>query len=311
MDVEVAHPEVFAAVRDRLAAAGVPSPGVDARWLIEHVLADAAGASGPRPASGAGALPVLTTGPQADRLTALVARREAREPLQLVLGAAAFRTIEVACRPGVFIPRPETEVVAGVAIEHARQRAAERGAGSGAGPLVAEPCTGTGAIACAVALEVPGARVLATDLDPAAVDLARHNARALAPDRVEVVHGDLLDPLDGSLRGHLDVLVANPPYLPAADRGTWAPEVADHDPPAALIGGPDGHEVVDRLLALAADWLAPGGRVVLEIDERRGTRAAAAARAVGLTDVEVHGDLTGAERVLVARRPDRAGAAGR
>lgn len=298
MDVEVAHPTVFAAVRDRLAAAGVPSPGVDARWLIEHVVADAE------------ARPVLTTGALADRLEALVVRREAREPLQLVLGTAAFRTLELACRPGVFLPRPETEIVAGVAIGHARQRAGG-GAGPDAGVLVAEPCTGTGAIACSVAIEVPAARVLATDLDPRAVDLARHNAAATAPDRIEVHHGDLLDPLDASLRGHLDVLVANPPYLPAADRGTWDPEVADHDPDTALVGGPDGHEVVDRLLALAVDWLAPGGSVVLEIDERRGAEAAAVARVVGLTDVKVQRDLTGADRVLVARRPARAGSGGR
>ena len=297
MDVEVVYPEVFAAVRHRLAAAGVPSPGVDARWLIEHVVAGAGAGAG------AGARPVLTRGSPADRLEALVARRAAREPLQLVLGTAAFRTIEVACRPGVFIPRPETEVVAGVAIDRARQRAA--------GALVVEPCTGSGAIACAVAVEVPGVRVLATDLDPAAVDLARHNARATAPERIEVRHGDLLDPLDASLRGHLDVLVANPPYLPATDRGTWAPEVGDHDPPAALIGGPDGHEVVDRLLALAVEWLAPGGSVVLEIDERRGAQAAAVARTAGLGDVEVRRDLTGADRVLVARRADRSGAAER
>jgi release factor glutamine methyltransferase len=241
---------------------------------------------------------------QLARLRPLVERRAGREPLQLVLGETAFRTLTLRCAPGVFVPRPETEVVAGVAIDAAR--AARPGA------VVVEPCTGTGAIACSVAAEVAGVRVVAGDVDTRAVGLARDNAERLARGRagpggaapgatIEIRHGPLLDVVPSGLRGRVDVLVANPPYLPIADRGGWEPEVGRHDPERALVGGPDGHEIVDALLAAAPGWLAPGGVVVLEIDERRGPDAEVAARAVGLRDVRLEPDLTGAIRALVAR----------
>jgi release factor glutamine methyltransferase len=292
VNAEVAHPDVVAQVARRLEAAGVPSPRADARWLVEHAC-DVAGG----PAGCGGAL-----------LDGLVARRIAREPLQLLVGSAAFRTVELRCVPGVFIPRPETEIVAGVAVEAARA--------AGDAPLIVEPCTGSGAIACALLAEVAGARIVATDVDPAAVALASDNLRrvaageagppaAAAGARAEVLLGDLLGPVPRELHGHLDVLVANPPYLPAADRGSWEPEVGDHDPDVALVGGDDGHEMVDALLIAAASWLRPGGTVVLEIDDRRGDDALAAAAAAGLADVALLRDLAGADRAVVARRaPD-------
>jgi release factor glutamine methyltransferase len=282
--------EELAAVRSvaaRLAAAGIETPEVDARWLVDHVT-EVTGSC---------------TGCGAALLDGLVARRVAREPVQVVIGRTWFRELELHCEHGVFVPRPETEVVAGLAIAAARA--------AGASPLVVEPCTGTGAIALSVAVEVAGARVIATDVDPAAVALARRNldhvrhggagAQLRARD-VTILEGDLLAPLPDELRGQVAVLVANPPYLPAADRGTWAPEVADHDPDRALVGGPDGHEVVDALLGAAAGWLAPGGSVIIEIDERRGADALAAATAVGLVDPVIERDLTGADRAIVARR---------
>jgi release factor glutamine methyltransferase len=281
--------DAIVTVARRLAAAGVPSPEVDARWLVDHACSVAGSPSGC-----GGAL-----------LDGLVARRIAREPLQLILGAAAFRTVELRMAPGVFIPRPETEIVAGVAIDAARA--------AGPSPVVVEPCTGTGAIACALLAEVPGVRVVASDVDDGAVKLARGNVTRVAAGEAgppgpaagahaEVVVGSLLDPVPAELRGHLDVLVANPPYLPAADRGTWEPEVADHDPDRALVGGDDGHEVVDALLEAATTWLRPGGTVVLEIDERRGSDAVAVAEAIGLVDVRIVRDLTDADRAVVARR---------
>jgi release factor glutamine methyltransferase len=272
----------------RLAAAGIETPEVDARWLVEHVTE----------------LTGSCTGCGAALLDGLVARRAAREPLQVVLGRTWFRELELACEAGVFIPRPETEIVAGLAIDAARR--------AGSAPLVVEPCTGTGAIALSVAVEVPGATVVATDVDAAAVTLARTNLarieRGLAgaarrAASVRILHGDLLGPVDPSLRGRVDVLVANPPYLPANDRTSWAPEVSDHDPERALVGGPDGHEVVDTLLELAMTWLVPGGIVVLEIDERRGDEVAARAAALGLQGVRIEPDLTGADRAVVAQRP--------
>lgn len=294
----------------RLAAAGVPSPDVDARWLVDHVV-EVAGD------------PV---GCGAALLDGLVVRRIRREPLQQVIGRTWFRLLELHCAPGVFIPRPETEIVAGLAIDAAiaaraaaaLQAAATRAAGPGAAALepvpirVVDACTGTGTIALSIAVEVPGVDIVAGDVDPAAVELATANlarvrdGQAGAPlargTSVSVVSSDLLGGVDPAWRGRLDVLVANPPYLPAADRDSWEPEVADHDPDRALVGGPDGHEVVDALLELAGEWLAPGGTVILEIDERRGADALVAAAAAGLVDARIEMDLTGADRAVVARR---------
>lgn len=273
-------PAVVRAVTARLVAAGVPSPEVDARLLVEHA-ADAGG------------------------LDELVARRVVREPLQQILGRTWFRTLELRCTAGVFVPRPETEIVAGVAIDAAR-------ASPHRPRRVVDVGTGSGAIACALVAEVVDIEVVATERDAAAAALASDNARrtlAGEADRsapsprsasLTVVEADLLDAVPDPWRGHLDVLVSNPPYLPAADRGTWQPEVADHDPDAALVGGPDGHEVVDRLLELAPAWLRPGGTVVVEIDDRRGVDALAVAEAAGLVGARLVRDLTGRDRAVVA-----------
>lgn len=290
--LRTSHGRHHAAIREvhaRLAAAGVPSPDADARWLVDHVV-EVVGDPG-----GCGAA----------LLDGLVARRLQREPIQLITGRTWFRTVELACAAGVFVPRPETEIVAGVAIDAALA--------AGPDPRVLEPCTGTGAIACAIAAEVPGVTVEATDADVAAVELALTNlARVLiaanapsghapgATGRVQL--GDLLDPIDPAWRGTVDVLVANPPYLPASDRGSWDTEVADHDPDTALVGGPDGHEVVDEILELAPSWLRPGGTVVVEIDERRGPDALDTAARLGLLEARLVRDLTGVDRAVVARR---------
>lgn len=286
MDVELAHPDAVTAVARRLAAAGIPAAQAEARWLVEHVAAGCPGSTVPQ-----------------DRLEVLVRRRLAGEPLQLLLGRWPFRTVELTLEPGVFVPRPETEVVAGLAIDHAR--------GLGRPALAAEPCTGSGAITCALVAEVDGIEVVATDVEPQAVALARRNLAAVRDatgavarrSRAEVHLGDLLDPLPAVVRGRLDLLVANPPYLPLADRDEMATEVVDHDPARALFGGADGHEVVDRLARAARDWLAPGGLLVVELDDRRGAEAAARARSLGLREVRVERDLTGRDRALVAVAP--------
>jgi len=137
------------------------------------------------------------------------------------------------------------------------------------------------------------------------VDLARANLDAVpaapgASGRVQRM--DLLDGLDLAWRGRLDVLVANPPYLPRRDRDSWAMEVSAHEPEAALVGGDDGHEVVDALLQLAAAWLRPGGTVVIEIDERRGADALRVAAGAGLVGATLVPDLAGLPRAVVARR---------
>lgn len=282
MAVEHDHDTVVAVAR-RLSGAGIPAAAAEARWLVEHVAATGS-----------------TTTASRDRLEVLVRRRLAGEPLQLLLGRWPFRTVELTLEPGVFVPRPETEVVAGLAIDHARRL--------GRPALAAEPCTGSGAIACALVAEVDGIEVVATDVEPQAVALARRNLAAVRDatgavtrrSRGEVHLGDLLDPLPLTTRGRLDLLVANPPYLPLADRDSMATEVVDHDPARALFGGPDGHEVVDRLVDLARHWLAPDGVLVVELDDRRGPDAAARARSAGLGDVRIETDLAGRDRALVA-----------
>jgi release factor glutamine methyltransferase len=276
-----------------LRASGVASPEVDARWLVE-----AASGSDPRRS------PDEALSAAAARiLDGMVVRRSAREPLQLVVGITAFRHIELRCRAGVFVPRPETEVLAGIAVDLVRSSRRP-----GGGPVVVhEPCCGTGAVGLAVASEVDGAVVLLGDRSAAAVALATENRDLLAGagrlrSTVEVRRGDLLEAFAGLPHGAADVIVANPPYLPADDVAGLEPEVADHDPHDALAGGTDGHEVVDALLAAAVGELAPGGAVVLEIDARRAAETLDVALGLGLVDVEVRPDLTGAPRFVLARR---------
>lgn len=251
-------------LRDRLAAAGVPSPEVDARWLVQAFGQDRQG------------------------LEQAVARREGREPLQLILGTAAFRHLEVEVQPGVFIPRPETEVLAGLAIER-----------TPAGGVVIEPCTGTGAIACAVASEADPSLVIATDIDAAAVALALRNAAPWPV--IEVHHANLFAGIDSSLQGQVDVVVCNPPYLDPGQFASTQPEVRDHDPVTALVGGESGWEVVADLVAAVSHWLRPGGWVLIEDDPSRVAQTVQALdHHVG--PAQVVPDLTGRDRFAVAGR---------
>jgi release factor glutamine methyltransferase len=282
--VVVTTGELLRSLTARLADAAVPSPQADARWLVRHVLGWSAADLTLRRAE------VID-----DRVVALVLaageRRAKREPLQLILGGTDFRGIELELWPGVFVPRAETELLA----ELASVRVGSR-------DVVVEPCTGSGAVACAIAADHPGARVLATDRDGAAAALARHNAGRLGLD-VEVLEGWLLAPLPADLRGRIDVIVANPPYLADGEVDDLEPEVAVWDPEAALVAGPTGHEVSDALIAESVLWLRPGGWLVMEHDERRVDEVADRACAAGLRDILVHPDLTGRSRFMTARTP--------
>ena len=285
-----------ATVAATLREAGVPTPDVDARWLV----ATAAGVDPRRAPDRSLDAPVRSA------LDVLVARRCAREPLQRVVGSAPFRGLELTCRPGVFIPRPETEVLVDLVLGLVDVV----GAADGGPVVVHEPCCGSGAVGLALATERAGLAVLQGDRSPAAVaateadrDHLERAGRLRSP--VTVHRGDLLDAFADTARPVPDVVVANPPYLPAGDVVTLEPEVVDHDPHAALFGGPDGHEVVDALLVAAADRLRPGGGIALEIDARRADEVAATAAQVGLVDVTIRHDLTGANRFVVARRPGR------
>ncbi len=216
-------------------------------------------------------------------------RRCTGTPLQHLTGVEGFRHITLVVRPGVFVPRPETEVV----VEHALTVLADL-----ARPVVVDVGTGTGAIALAIADERPDARLVATDLSSDAVRLARENAVTLGAE-VTVLLGDLLDPVDIALRGRVDLVVSNPPYIEEHERSSLPAEVLA-DPELAVFGG---IPVYRRLFDAAVDWLRPGGALVVEIAESRGAAVSAAAVEAGLGAVRVHPDLGGRDRVVVARRP--------
>nr|WP_091078513.1 peptide chain release factor N(5)-glutamine methyltransferase [Micromonospora nigra] len=273
-----------------LADAGVESARAEAELLAAHVLGV------PR---GRLALADDFTGEQVDRFDALVARRAEREPLQHLTGVAGFRHLELLVGPGVFVPRPETELLAGWAVEQV---------GGHPAPLVVDLCAGSGAIALAVAQEVPAARVVAVERSPAALPWLRRNAaaRAAAGDRpVAVVEADVTDPdLLAELVGSVDVVLCNPPYVPLGV--TVPPEVAGHDPAEAVFGGVDGLAVVRPVVARAAVLLRPGGVLGVEHDDTHGTTVPELLSADGrYVDVVGRSDLAGRPRFATAfRRAD-------
>ena len=264
----------------RLHEAGVASPERDADLLLAHVLD-----------VGLGRLPLVDdlTPPQHEAYDALVARRASREPLQHLTGTAAFRHVELLVGPGVFVPRPETELLAGWAIEHSSTH--ER-------PVVVDLCTGSGAIAKAIAHEVPHADVHAVELDEEALAWAERN---LAGTGVDLRHGDLATAFD-DLLGSVDVVVCNPPYIPLEAWESVAAEVRDHDPHLALFSGDDGLDAMRVLEERAARLLRVGGVVGAEHADVQGESAPAVFAATGRWhDVTDHRDLAGRPRYLTAR----------
>jgi len=229
-----------------------------------------------------------------------VKRRAAGEPLQYVTGEVAFRHIVLKVRPGVLIPRPETEILVDSVLPAIDAAIAERGAA-----LVADICTGSGCIALSIASERPGSTVVATDLSELALTVAVENIERLSlSERVTVAHGDLFTALEPGLRGTLDVIVSNPPYVPSADVPDLPAEVAGFEPHLALDGGADGLDVYRRLLAESREWLRPGGLLGVELDERMVQIAAAEAQK-WYEEVRVVRDLTGRDRIVTARAPRR------
>jgi len=280
---------LLAQASQRLADAGVPSPEHDARELAAFAM-------------GIDRIPVTDVEVEADharRFEALLSRREAREPLQHIVGSTVFRYATLLVRAGVFVPRPETEVVAQVAIDEAAAIAA-----TGRHPLVVDLCCGAGAIALSVATEVPSAVVHGVDASREAVNLTVANAEALGATHVTVAQGDAADAsLLRELEGTVDVLVSNPPYIPSGAIPI-DPEVRDYDPPSALFGGgEDGLDVPNAVVIAAARLLRSGGLFVMEHADVQGESARALARLAGaFTSIETRSDLTGRDRMLVARR---------
>ncbi|MCA0146307.1 putative protein N(5)-glutamine methyltransferase [Blastococcus sp. LR1] len=217
-----------------------------------------------------------------DDLVVLVARRVAGAPLEVLLGWAEFCGLRIAVAPGVFVPRRRTEALVEEAVRLARP-----------GSVVVDLCCGSGAVAAAVAVTVPGIELHAADVDPAAVACARRNL----PD-VSVHQGDLVEALPRKLRGRIDVLTANVPYVPTAALGLMPPEARDHEPRAALDGGPDGLALARRVAAEAGSWLAPGGSLLFECGEIQVADALELVTAAGLSARLVTDDERGATVVV-------------
>jgi release factor glutamine methyltransferase len=252
---------------ERLRRAGVPSPAHDARALIRH----AAGS--------------------ATDLDDLLRARAARVPLQHLVSSAGFRYLDLEVGPGVFVPRPETELLVDAVLS------AIDGAES---PVVVDLCAGSGAIGLSVAQEHPSATVHLVESADAAFRWLVRNARGR--DRVHLHHADL-GVAPAGLDGTVDVVVSNPPYVPLDERDRVDPEVRDHDPPEALWAGDDGLAVIRRLIARSRTLVRPGGTLVVEHSERHNESVPDALSGAGFTDIGCRLDLTGRPRFCVARVP--------
>ncbi|MDQ1572873.1 MAG: release factor glutamine methyltransferase [Actinomycetota bacterium] len=271
-----------------LGEAGIQSPEIDAELLIGHVLGLSRGEVQARSITGG-----MLTDELVERLGKMVERRAAREPLQHITGRAYFRSLELTVGPGVFVPRPETEQVAQFAIDALRVVAS-------AAPIGVDLGTGSGAIAFAMATEVPHAVVYAIEKSPDAYPWTLENQRLTGADNATVVLGELADAFP-ELDGTVDVVISNPPYIPddAIPRDL---EVRLHDPAIALYGGEDGLDVVHQVSQTALRLLHRGGTLVLEHGELQGDTIAALLRADGWTAVATHPDLLGRDRATTALR---------
>jgi len=276
-----------------LSGAGIRNADVDAELLIGHVLGLSRGQVQAKAVTDAGLDPE-----QQLAVLEAVERRAAREPLQHITGRAPFRSLELAVGRGVFVPRPETELVAQVAIDALLAVASPA-------PRAIDLGTGSGAIAIALATEVPHAEVFAVENSPRAFTWARQNVRELAGDNLRLIFADLAElpaELDGSpLDGTFDVVVSNPPYIPlgAIPRD---PEVRLHDPEVALYGGDDGLDVVRAISIRAPRLLRPGGTLVLEHGELQGSAIRELLAADGWRAAATHRDLLGRDRTTTALR---------
>ncbi|MEU1126400.1 putative protein N(5)-glutamine methyltransferase [Streptomyces sp. NPDC005899] len=210
---------------------------------------------------------LLAAGTDPARLAAMVERRVAGLPLEHVLGWAEFHGLRIAVDPGVFVPRRRTEFLVSQAAALAP-----------AGAVVVDMCCGSGALGAALASMLPGVELHAADVEPAAVRCARRNVGGLGT----VYEGDLFAPLPASLRGRVDVLLANVPYVPTGDVGFLPAEARVHEPRVALDGGGDGLDVMRRVAAEAPHWLTPGGSLFVETSERQAARARETVGAGGL-----------------------------
>lgn len=273
---------LLAVATKQLAEAGVASPANDAEILLAHVLGVSRGNL---------VLVSEVRDSQAEEFSAIVVRRAERIPLQHLTGTTGFRYVDLAVGAGVFTPRPETELLAGWAIDRAREV-------QGRAPVVVDLCTGSGAIALSIANEVPEAQVHAVELDPDAFAWALRN---LAGSGVDLREGDMADSFE-DLDGSVDIVVCNPPYIPLTEYAGVAEEARDHDPDLALWSGQDGLDAMRVLERVAARLLRLDGLVGAEHADLQGDSAPGVFVATGRwSDVRDHLDLAGRPRYLTAR----------
>jgi release factor glutamine methyltransferase len=279
--------------RDRaiveLTEAGVATPEADADLLIGHVLDLSRGEVQAKAIAG-----VEIRSDQLDELEPMLARRVAREPLQHITGVAYFRSLALRVGPGVFVPRPETEQVAQFAIDALK-------AVPGPSPIAVDLGTGSGAIAFAMATEVPHSSVYAIEVSPDAFAWTTQNRELTGASNTTLALGDLADAFP-ALDGSVDVVISNPPYIPS-DAIPRDLEVQLHDPAVALYGGADGLDVVRQVSTTATRLLHSGGTLILEHGELQGAYIAALLRADGWTAVATHRDLLGRDRATTALHP--------
>jgi len=273
----------------RLSTAGIADARVDAELLAAHVLGVPRGA-----VEAAAVRGDLLAAPDAARLDALVARRATREPLQHLTGTAPFRHLELRVGPGVFVPRPETEMVAQLAIDALSSAAS-------AAPIAVDLGTGSGAIALAMATEVPHSQVFAAENSVDAFVWTKENFALVAPGNAELAFIDL-ERAFPELDGQVSVVASNPPYVPDAAIPR-DPEVRFFDPPAALYGGADGLDVVRVVSRVGLRLAHPGGTIVIEHGEWQGAAVRDLLTADGWRAASTHPDLTMRDRATTAIRP--------
>jgi release factor glutamine methyltransferase len=264
------------------------SPALDAEILLAHVLGR------PRAFLRAYADDDVLPADQ-DRFRSLLARRLGGEPVAYLTGKRGFWSLDLEVDPGVLVPRPETELLVETALDAMADRPA---------PQILDLGVGSGAIAIALAVELPSARITAVDASAAALEVARRNATRAGVDNIEFLQGSWYQPLAGR---RFDAIVANPPYLAADD--PHLPALA-HEPAGALIAGPTGLEALEEITAGAPGRLHPGGIVILEHGSGQGAAVREMCARAGLQAVETRRDLAGLERATLARRPAKAGASG-
>jgi len=268
------------------AAAGIEQASVDAELIAAHVLQVSRGELGAKMVTGE-----TFDANQSELFSVLVEKRAARVPLQHLTGVANFRNLELQVGPGVFVPRPETEVVVGLAIAALTEATS---------PTVVDLGTGSGAIALSIAQEVPKAKVFAVELNPDSISFTRKNFERYGQNAT-LVEGDMADAFE-NLNGQVQLLVSNPPYIPL-DMVPKDPEVYLHEPKLALYGGEDGMSLVHVVLAVANRLLVSGGKLLIEHADIQGEITRRLASEAGFIDVLTHQDLAGRDRALSATKP--------